>query len=281
MELLAPNGKPSKLTAEQYRLVRTSAFKKWFGDWENDAENSSKVVDDNGEPLMVYHRTNKKFTTFDKNKLGQTSGWETAYFGFYFSNQNEKGSYGKKIIKCFLNIRNPYFIETETYSDFDYDYKKFNASNFNKNDGIYIKIRRLVFDEKSNKHFVAFEPNQIKLADGTNTTFDANNQDIRYKDGGNLTDGLSLVIKDVNEQNKYKGNYKKIFDLIEAETVFYSPYGTSKEEIKGNNFYITITPKPENEIIEKISKLKNVEVINTKFKIGGATTVFTYTIGGL
>ena len=45
--------------------------------------------------------------------------------------------------------------------------------------------------------------------------------------------------------------------------------------------YITITPKPENDIIEKISKLKNVEVINTKFKIGGTTTAFTYTIGGL
>ena len=32
---LAPNGKPSNLTPEQYRLVRTPAFKKWFGDWEN------------------------------------------------------------------------------------------------------------------------------------------------------------------------------------------------------------------------------------------------------
>lgn len=35
-KLLAPNGKPSNLTPEQYRLVRTKAFKDWFGDWEND-----------------------------------------------------------------------------------------------------------------------------------------------------------------------------------------------------------------------------------------------------
>jgi predicted amidophosphoribosyltransferase len=34
MKLLAPNGKPSKLTAEQYRLVRTPAFKAWFGFWD-------------------------------------------------------------------------------------------------------------------------------------------------------------------------------------------------------------------------------------------------------
>jgi hypothetical protein len=31
-KLLAPNGKPSNLTPEQYKLVRTKAFKDWFGD---------------------------------------------------------------------------------------------------------------------------------------------------------------------------------------------------------------------------------------------------------
>ena len=40
----APNGKPSKLTEEQWLLVRTPNFKKWFGDWEtlaiiNEVEN--------------------------------------------------------------------------------------------------------------------------------------------------------------------------------------------------------------------------------------------------
>jgi hypothetical protein len=30
----APNGKTSKLTEEQWNLVRTLSFKKWFGDWE-------------------------------------------------------------------------------------------------------------------------------------------------------------------------------------------------------------------------------------------------------
>ena len=87
-------------------------------------------------------------------------------------------------MKCFLNIRNPYFIQTETYSDFDYDYKRFDPSNFKNNDGIYIKADILVFDEKADKHFVAFEPNQIKLADGSNTTFDGRNPDIRYGKGG-------------------------------------------------------------------------------------------------
>jgi hypothetical protein len=65
--LLAPNGKPSKLTPEQYKLVRTPEFKAWFGDWENDPENSSKVIDENGEPLVLNHTT-KKYEKFDKIK---------------------------------------------------------------------------------------------------------------------------------------------------------------------------------------------------------------------
>ena len=59
-ELLAPNGKPSNLTAEQYKLVRTPEFKKWFGDWENDPENASKVVDSNGEPLVCNHSSREE-----------------------------------------------------------------------------------------------------------------------------------------------------------------------------------------------------------------------------
>ena len=34
-QLLAPNGKVSNLTEKQYAQVRTKAFKRWFGDWED------------------------------------------------------------------------------------------------------------------------------------------------------------------------------------------------------------------------------------------------------
>ncbi len=34
------------------------------------------------------------------------------------------------------------------------------------------------------EYVVAFHPNQIKLADGSNTTFDASSDDIRYEIGG-------------------------------------------------------------------------------------------------
>lgn len=53
----APNGKPTNLTERQWLTVRTQAFKDWFGDWENDPEHASKVVDENEEPKVVYHGT--------------------------------------------------------------------------------------------------------------------------------------------------------------------------------------------------------------------------------
>lgn len=49
----APNGNPTNLTERQWAQVRTKAFKDWFGDWENDPENASKVVDENGEPRVI------------------------------------------------------------------------------------------------------------------------------------------------------------------------------------------------------------------------------------
>jgi GNAT superfamily N-acetyltransferase len=42
---LAPNGKPSNLTEQQAKIVRTEAFKNWFGDWESNATASLDVKD--------------------------------------------------------------------------------------------------------------------------------------------------------------------------------------------------------------------------------------------
>ena len=116
--LIAPNGKPSNLTPEQYKLVRTPEFKSWFGDWENDPENASKVVDENGEPLVVYHGTSEDFSIFDKNKLAKQTEADLSYLGFFFTDSKKvavgftkenffenKKRKGAKVLQCFLNIR--------------------------------------------------------------------------------------------------------------------------------------------------------------------------------
>lgn len=64
--LLAPNDKPSNLPERLYAQVRTKEFKDWFGDWQNDPKNASKVVDENGEPRIVYHGSDQYgFDVFD------------------------------------------------------------------------------------------------------------------------------------------------------------------------------------------------------------------------
>lgn len=101
--LLAPNGKPTNLTERQYAQVRTKAFKDWFGDWENDPANASKMIDENGEPMVMIHGSPAKFDTFRKGRSGiffgrapkETSDWK---YG---------GKSGTKYL-VFLNIRNPY-----------------------------------------------------------------------------------------------------------------------------------------------------------------------------
>ena len=50
-------------------------------------------------------------------------------------------------------------------------------------------------DFKNYKNYVVFNPNQIKLADGTNTTFDNNNNDIRFDKGGIADSGTPNYLK--------------------------------------------------------------------------------------
>ncbi|MDR1367301.1 MAG: hypothetical protein LBJ76_01105 [Candidatus Accumulibacter sp.] len=74
--------KKTRLDYRQWAQVRTPEFKRWFGDWENDPANASKVVDpETGEPKVVYHGSrNAGFSIFDtegKGKTRDTGAWFT------------------------------------------------------------------------------------------------------------------------------------------------------------------------------------------------------------
>ena len=44
----APNGQATNLNEKQWAQVRTRAFREWFGDWENNPNEASKVRDEIG-----------------------------------------------------------------------------------------------------------------------------------------------------------------------------------------------------------------------------------------
>ena len=85
--LKAPNGADTKLTPEQWAMVRTENFKNWFGDWENDPENASKVVDENGEPMVVYHGSDRAAFAAFNTKMSE------AEVIFMSSSPNTAGTY--------------------------------------------------------------------------------------------------------------------------------------------------------------------------------------------
>jgi hypothetical protein len=197
--LLAPNGKPSNLTPKQYKLVRTSAFKEWFGDWENDPLNSSKVIDEETkEPLVVYHGSLNDFTVFDEYKIGDRTRFKGLRNGIYFSSKIYSAkTFGEKIYEVFLNLKNPHIIDL-------IDGKNITNAERELRDVEWTTVR---FEDKYTKGFIIKNTNDtlsvyddleiidifivnnsshIKLADGTNTTFDGNNPDIRFDGGGDV-----------------------------------------------------------------------------------------------
>ena len=198
--LKAPNGKDSKLDEKQWCQVRTQDFKNWFGDWENNPNNASKIVDENGEPMICYHGTKRDFDTFDKDKINER---KDGVKGFYFSTEKRKGmladSYaGEKgnVLSVYLNIRNPK-IKNANSPDFD----------FTNNDGIIslldIESTDRYYDYKENKlkevkldkgdivEIVAFNPNQIKSAVNNDGKFDLNNN--------NINKSFSLKVRNILE----------------------------------------------------------------------------------
>ena len=86
------------------------SFLNWFGDWINDPANASKVIDENGEPLVVWHGTDSTFTIFDPTKQ------DGEHKAFYFTDSQEMAkSYkgGSVLMPLFLNIRDSYDINAQ------------------------------------------------------------------------------------------------------------------------------------------------------------------------
>ena len=225
----------SHLSEKQYAQVRTKAFKEWFGDWENNPKNASKVVDENGEPLVVYHGTNvENISIFDRTKISEEQtlvGTGTATFGNFFSDKHDdaksfanvtrlRRKSGKATVyDVFLNIKNPMYFETLG------DFRKYSSEkgHYNDNgdfvsdvklpkeyDGVIVKRRNSSDDSKE---FVAPSSNQIKSATDNVGTFNAESDDIRYREVPKVTNFTSLD-SEIKEILTKKGWTENKFDSI-------------------------------------------------------------------
>lgn len=214
--MTAPNGEKTKLDAEQWATVRTTNFKNWFGDWENDPENASKVVDENGEPMVVWHGRSAEFNTFEKKEgVRFIMGLEDKVKaeGFFFSpdkglaEEFASNSYrhrgGKSnVVPCFLNIRRPMDLTGEDYDRIYEDVTGWeymvgmdtqdNLWGIMDEEGMADKIKEKGYDgaifveevddryEPTKISYCALDANQIKSAENNNGDFSADNDDVRF-----------------------------------------------------------------------------------------------------
>lgn len=86
----------------------TKNFKRWFGDWENDQANASKVVNADGSPKVLYHQTAADFTIFDTRHPGAgTRDSDTPFGVFLKSSDRSIGLKGEKQMALYAKIVNP------------------------------------------------------------------------------------------------------------------------------------------------------------------------------
>ena len=196
--MTAPNGAKTHLSEQQWLQVRTPEFKKWFGDWENDAANASQVLDENGEPKVVYHGTASEFNEFKQGHglLGDgiylTDSFDTA--DVYANIRGENGF----VLPLFVNIRNAFKTTGNVSRD-----EVVEATTSGKYQGI-------VHQFENQEYIVALEPNQVKMAEGNKGTFNSESSDIRFsRSAKDIIDNLSknlgnISISSVKDKTGYK-----------------------------------------------------------------------------
>jgi GNAT superfamily N-acetyltransferase/proteasome lid subunit RPN8/RPN11 len=169
--------KPSKMLIKedtaQYEVTSTPQFKKWFGE--------SKVVDENGKPLVVYHGTNSEFDVF-KTK----TSW--GFGGAYFSDDKRiaEGFTRNGIVKAaYVSLQNPFIVDAqgkrydsiarpaEMKGNGNVDTQEIAAyARNNGYDGVIVKnVVEGGLYGRYGDDIIAFEPNQIKSATGNNGDF--------------------------------------------------------------------------------------------------------------
>lgn len=202
LEQDAPAANPWRDSGEGVAGVRFSmarqpnGFAAWFG--------GSKVVNEQGKPMVVYHGTNADFSAF-----AAADGWYGR--GMYFTadpvaaddfaNDIADDTGGQNIKPVYLSLQRPYILtEDATHGS---------ATNVQLMRGLGISPARiaaalrndtapalitatlrkqgydgLIVRSEEGDEYMALEPGQIKSAVGNNGAFSADNADIRFSRAG-------------------------------------------------------------------------------------------------
>lgn len=163
-------------SVREFPKTATAPFRRWFGE--------SKVTDNDGAPLVVYHGTGEDFWTFE-GKSGEATGHATAPFGHFFTSKRElaqgyaeNASGGvpadERVVDAYLSIQRPYEMALDEAQAIDSPEEARSVREWLEGrgyDGIHIP-------EADN--WIAFRSEQIKSASANRGSFDPANPDIRF-----------------------------------------------------------------------------------------------------
>lgn len=238
-----------------YTLTKSDNFKEWF--------KNSKIVDDNNEPLLVYHASEAKFEEFKKDKISDAEKWgnnegiinklkflfqKPSSFGFFFTKDlSYIDTKSKNLYPVFLNIENPLIAEANEES-------KFWSSNKTGDGAIWDNMLEIV----------AYESNQIKSI-YNNGEFDSLSNNIFKKEQFDQT---------INPQSDFYTREEAFNDL--------KPLKTNSELLK---YVLNKTDDPVlKEITQKLlDNIKKINLVNFKFTSieGGALGLYSNDTGEL
>lgn len=208
-EVISESPKVGHWNHTAYRIINDKLPQ--ADDIDSGDRNVSKVVDENGEPLVVYHSTNKIFNTYKERDGIHFGSYNTALgvanekFDPTFDTIEEaqasiaKGKF--RINQVFLNIRNP-----KQSKDLGTGWKQLITEGFDG--GLYRAV-------EGDTSFVVFDSNQIKSATDNIGTFSRTNDDIRYREVPNSS--FESLDTEMQENLLKKGWTAEKFDSISQE----------------------------------------------------------------
>ena len=143
-------------------------------------EVSPALLNDDGTPKVVYHGSDKTFTTF---KSADGTYWFSENEDYAEAMAEERtGKYGGGIVKEFyLRMENPYKTKLAPgkFSDPNFEKPIIDSAKKNGYDGVIIENDTTNEIEKET-FYVVFEPTQIKSSTDNIGTYDAGNEDTLY-----------------------------------------------------------------------------------------------------
>ena len=237
-------------------VTESLQFIRWFGDWKNDHKLSSKVVNRDGTPQIVYHGTNAVFAEFKKGDIGYHVGTQEQ------AADRIAGTDNGHIMALYASIKNPLYaafdfgdwhgryvadmlIETEQFEDhsrrsqIEKDLRE--ISNLD-NDGeadekLRAYLKKMGYDGIAYENrfegsdgelsYIAFDSTQLKSATDNLGTFDKGDPDIYYKTPTNQeVSNRTLLEKAAEDPNMHEVLKKRIQDYVANDDAF------QKEESK-------------------------------------------------